>query len=143
MLAAQRDQRGREQGPHGCRERGDPQRASQSGAQRGERGVRLLQGGQHPVAVLGEQAARGRQRDPAAAALKQRRACLPFQHGQLLGHRRRRVRVQAGDRSDGAEAGQVAQQLEAAHVEHGRNISSAGFQVKKCELDLMNGPRRC
>jgi hypothetical protein len=118
VLAAQGDQRRRQQRAHRGREGTDAQRAGQPGRHRGQRRRRVLQRGQDRLGVLDEDPAGPGEGDAPAGALQQRDARLSLQHGQLLGNRRRGVGVGARDGGDRAEAGQVAEQLQAAYIEH-------------------------
>ena len=66
MLAAERDQRRRQQGPHGAGERADADRPGQPGPRGGEPGVGRLQRGQDQLGVRDQRRAGGRQADPPA-----------------------------------------------------------------------------
>ena len=54
----------------------------------------------------------------AAGALEQRHARLALEHGELLGDGRRRELQRVGDGGDRAARVQLAQQPQAAEVEH-------------------------
>ncbi len=56
--------------------------------------------------------------DPAAGALQQGQAGLPFEDAELLGDGRRAEAEGLGDGGDGAAAGEFAQQAQASYIEH-------------------------
>jgi hypothetical protein len=118
MLAAERDQRPRQQGPHGAGERADADRPGQPGPRGGEPGVGRLQRGQDQLGVRHQRRAGGGQADPPARPLQQRHAGVPLQRSELLGNGRRRVGTGPGDGGDRSEPGEIPQQFEAAHVKH-------------------------
>ena len=70
------------------------------------------------VGVLDERERRVGQAHAAAGALEQRHAGLALEHRQLLGDRRGRELQRVGDRGDRPAVVQLAQQADAAEVEH-------------------------
>ena len=118
MVAAERDE-GRGQDDAGrARERADAQRAGQAVAGGGERGGRFFEYREDGLRVPGEDGAGRGERHPAARSLEQRHPGLPFQRGELLRDRGRRVGEGVGDRGDRAAAGEFEQQAQPAHIDH-------------------------
>jgi hypothetical protein len=99
-------------------ERGDAHPARHPAGRRGQPGL----GPRRPVEQLGgvpgQDDGRIGEPDAATGRLEQRHARLPFQHRQLLGHRRGREVQRLGHRGDGAAGVQLVEQAEAAEVEH-------------------------
>ena len=118
VVAAERDQRGREDRAHRGGERADPQRPGQAAPGGGEARGGLLQQGQHRLGLLGQRGPGRGERDPAADAPEQRDPGLTFQRGQLLRDRGRRVAERVGDRGDRPAVSEFPQQSELANVKH-------------------------
>ena len=72
------------------------------------------------VGVLDERQRRVGQAHAAAGALEQRHARLALEDRQLLGDRRGRELQRVGDRGDRPAGGELAQQADAAEVEHSK-----------------------
>ena len=81
-------------------------------------GLRGLHAVEQRAGVLDEQPPGVGEPERAAGALEQRRAGLALEHGQLLGDRAGRVVERAGGGVDGSAGVELAQQAEAAQVEH-------------------------
>jgi hypothetical protein len=84
--------------------------------------------------VADEHERRVGQPDPAPGALEQPHAGLSLEHGQLLRHGRRREAQRVGDRGDRPARVQLAQQPEAAEVQHREATLPKGMQESKSIL---------
>ena len=108
---------GHEGGPGG----GEPAQPEPAGAQAGQ-GLQLtLGGGEAPEDLPGagdQDPAWIGEHDAAGSAHHQGDAGLPFQGGDLLRHRRRRIGQGTGGGGEGAAAHDLDQDLEASHVQH-------------------------
>ena len=71
--------------------------------------------------------------EPAPVALQQRHAGLALKRGELLGHGGRRVGERLRDGGHRAALVQLAQQPQAADVEHEAELIGA---VQKCVMDM-------
>ena len=101
----------------GARERGGAQHAGDR-VLAGERRLGGLELAQHGLRVGDELGAGGREPARAAAALEQLDAGLALERGELLGDGGRRVAERVGGGRDRAAGGELAQDAEAADVEH-------------------------
>jgi hypothetical protein len=140
VLGAHGDEGRGQQRADRCREGADAQRPAQSRGDRCQGSRAALEGGEDGLGVLDEDVPGGGEGHAPAAALEQRCPGLPLQCGQRLGDRRRRVAARARDGRDRAEVRQVAEQLEAAHVEHQRTLR---FASGTCAGPDGCRPRRC
>ena len=118
MVAAERDQGGREDRAHRGGERADAQRPAQAGPGRGQGRRGLLEQVQHRLGLVSQGGAGRGEGDPPPGAPQQRHPGLAFQRGQLLRDRGRRVTERPGDRGDRPPVSQFPQQAEFANVEH-------------------------
>ena len=110
--------RGRQQRAVRAREGGGAQDAGDVRALARERGLGGLELAQHRLRARDELRPRGREAAGAAGALEQLHAGLALERGELLGDGRRRVAERVGGGGDRAAAGELAQDAEAADVEH-------------------------
>ena len=117
MRAQAAGQRRRERDRRGC-DRGRPDPPGRLGGPGGQIGLRLLHHGQDPLRVTGQPPPRVGQLRPSRRAVKQRRANLTFQRGELLRHRRRCVAEHRGGLRDTAASSEFVQEAEPMQVEH-------------------------
>jgi hypothetical protein len=118
MVLAEGHERAGQQSGDRAREGADAQRPGQVGPRGGECGVGLLERGEHGLRVPDQDRAGRRERDAAAGAGQEGDAGFPFERGQLLRDGRRRVGVRLRHGGDRAELSEVAQEAQAADVEH-------------------------
>jgi hypothetical protein len=102
-----------------------------------EVGLGRLEPGDHRVGVGHEPPARLRELHAAADALDQPYARVALERRQLLGDGGRRVGQRLGDRGDRAPRGQLAQQSQAADVQH--RVAELTGRMQKMSLDLNGG----
>jgi len=122
--ARQLHERGRDHRAAGRGERADAHRPGQPVPRAGQVGRRLLQPPEHVFGVP-HQRERGRgERHPAAGAFQQRHPGLPFERAQLLRDGGGRVAQRVGHGGDRAAQGELAQQAQAADVEHQVSLRS-------------------
>ena len=97
---------------------GDASAAGDGSDGRGEVGLGLGGALEQGAGVLDEHERRVGQADTPARALEQAHAGLALEHRELLRDRRRRELERVGDRGDRPALMQLAQQSEAAELEH-------------------------
>ena len=101
----------------------------------GEVGLRQRRPLEQRFGVLHQDESRVREPDAAARAFEQRHARLALEDRELLGDRRRRELERVGDRGDRAALVQLAEEAEAAQVEH--RLGTLPIQLHEYELLLM------
>ena len=124
MRVRQRDQRARQHGARERRERRDPQRAGEVGRPPLEVGARVLELLEDALGAIHEAARRLREPDAAARPLDERDTALALEHGDLLGHGRGREAERLGGAGDASAQRDLAQEPEAADVEHAATLKS-------------------
>ena len=104
-------------------------------AGRGQVGLGARRAVEQRVGVLDEHERRVGEAHAAAGALEQRHARLALEHRELLRDGRRRVLQRVGDRGDRPALVELAQQAQAAEVEH--RVATLPVRANESESILM------
>ena len=112
-------------------EDGDPHDAGRALQRGGELGVGEFEPFEDVGGVRHEDLGLRGQLQPPPRLAQQRHPGLPFEERQLLRHRRRRLVQCGGDGGDRAAQAQLAQEREAADVEHARSLRRSDGYCKE------------